>query len=60
MWRCSDELHARADELLRSSRKDAKHYIGMQELFGHCNLIVISCDHRYHHHRDPIIFLLRP
>ncbi|XP_020096765.1 phosphoenolpyruvate carboxylase 2-like [Ananas comosus] len=27
MWRCSDELHVRADELLRSSRKDAKHYI---------------------------------
>ncbi|GAB2236045.1 hypothetical protein Drorol1_Dr00027775 [Drosera rotundifolia] len=27
MWRCSDELYARADELHRSSKKDAKHYI---------------------------------
>jgi phosphoenolpyruvate carboxylase len=28
MWRCSDELRVRADELHRSSRKTAKHYIG--------------------------------
>lgn len=28
MWRCSDELRVRADKLLRSSRRDAKHYIG--------------------------------
>lgn len=29
MWRCSDELRVRADELHRSSKKDAaKHYIG--------------------------------
>ncbi|XWS10089.1 hypothetical protein CRYUN_Cryun39dG0045700 [Craigia yunnanensis] len=27
MWRCSDELRVRADELHRSSRRDAKHYI---------------------------------
>ncbi|KAI5661859.1 hypothetical protein M9H77_21182 [Catharanthus roseus] len=27
MWRCSEELRARADELHRSSRRDAKHYI---------------------------------
>ncbi|KAL0923985.1 hypothetical protein M5K25_004780 [Dendrobium thyrsiflorum] len=27
MWRCSDELRVRADELHRSSKKDAKHYI---------------------------------
>ncbi|KAF2302274.1 hypothetical protein GH714_033952 [Hevea brasiliensis] len=27
MWRCNDELRVRADELHRSSRKDAKHYI---------------------------------
>lgn len=27
MWRCSDELCARADELHRSSKRDAKHYI---------------------------------
>ncbi|KAK9088842.1 hypothetical protein Scep_027924 [Stephania cephalantha] len=27
MWRCNDELRARADELHRSSKKDAKHYI---------------------------------
>ncbi|KAK1324956.1 Phosphoenolpyruvate carboxylase, housekeeping isozyme [Acorus calamus] len=27
MWRCSDELRARANELHRSSKKDAKHYI---------------------------------
>ncbi|PPS06472.1 hypothetical protein GOBAR_AA14188 [Gossypium barbadense] len=27
MWRCSDELHVRADELHRSLRRDAKHYI---------------------------------
>ncbi|TYI63170.1 hypothetical protein E1A91_D09G001200v1 [Gossypium mustelinum] len=27
MWRCSDELRIRADELHRSSKKDAKHYI---------------------------------
>ena len=29
MWRCNDELRIRADELHRSSKKDAKHYIGM-------------------------------
>ncbi|WJZ99095.1 hypothetical protein VitviT2T_017569 [Vitis vinifera] len=27
MWRCNEELRARADELHRSSRRDAKHYI---------------------------------
>ncbi|KAL3509139.1 hypothetical protein ACH5RR_028540 [Cinchona calisaya] len=27
MWRCSEELRARADELHRSSRRDAKHFI---------------------------------
>ncbi|CAM8988627.1 unnamed protein product [Rhodiola kirilowii] len=27
MWRCTDELRARADELYRSARRDAKHYI---------------------------------
>ncbi|XP_072959263.1 phosphoenolpyruvate carboxylase 1 [Typha angustifolia] len=27
MWRCSDELRVHADELHRSTRKDAKHYI---------------------------------
>ncbi|XP_047959447.1 phosphoenolpyruvate carboxylase [Salvia hispanica] len=27
MWRCNDELRARADELLTSSKRDAKHYI---------------------------------
>ncbi|CAD6219755.1 unnamed protein product [Miscanthus lutarioriparius] len=27
MWRCSDELRMRADELHRSTKKDAKHYI---------------------------------
>jgi phosphoenolpyruvate carboxylase len=27
MWRCSDELRARADELHRSAKRDAKHYI---------------------------------
>ncbi|KAK9085675.1 hypothetical protein Sjap_026086 [Stephania japonica] len=27
MWRCNDELRACADELDRSSKKDAKHYI---------------------------------
>lgn len=27
MWRCSDELRLRADELHRSSKKNAKHYI---------------------------------
>ncbi|KAL0921513.1 hypothetical protein M5K25_008592 [Dendrobium thyrsiflorum] len=27
MWRCSDELRVRADELQLSSKKDAKHYI---------------------------------
>ncbi|KAI3914912.1 hypothetical protein MKX01_018081 [Papaver californicum] len=27
MWRCSDELRLRADELHRSSKKDSKHYI---------------------------------
>jgi phosphoenolpyruvate carboxylase len=27
MWRCNDELRARADELHLSSKKDAKHYI---------------------------------
>ncbi|KAL6579263.1 Phosphoenolpyruvate carboxylase 1 [Orobanche minor] len=28
MWRCSDELRVRAEELHRSSKRDAKHYIG--------------------------------
>lgn len=27
MWRCSDELRIRAEELYQSSKKDAKHYI---------------------------------
>lgn len=27
MWRCNDELRARADELHRTSKRDAKHYI---------------------------------
>ncbi|XP_028059040.1 phosphoenolpyruvate carboxylase-like [Camellia sinensis] len=27
MWRCSDELRVRAEELHRSSKRDAKHYI---------------------------------
>ncbi|KAK6157557.1 hypothetical protein DH2020_011805 [Rehmannia glutinosa] len=27
MWRCSDELRVRADELHRTSKRDAKHYI---------------------------------
>lgn len=27
MWRCSDELRSRAEELHRSSKRDAKHYI---------------------------------
>ncbi|PNX57125.1 phosphoenolpyruvate carboxylase 2-like protein, partial [Trifolium pratense] len=27
MWRCNDELRVRAEELHRSSKKDAKHYI---------------------------------
>ncbi|CAA3006641.1 phosphoenolpyruvate carboxylase isoform X1 [Olea europaea var. sylvestris] len=27
MWRCSDELRVRADELHRSSKRDTKHYI---------------------------------
>jgi hypothetical protein len=31
MWRCNDELRSRADELHRSSKKDAKHYIGTYE-----------------------------
>jgi len=29
MWRCTDELRVRAHELHRSSKRDAKHYIGM-------------------------------
>ena len=33
MWRCNEELRARADELHRSSRRDAKHYIGMHSRF---------------------------
>ncbi|MBA0620404.1 hypothetical protein Godav_006122, partial [Gossypium davidsonii] len=33
MWRCNDELRLRADVLLRSSRKDAKHYIALYGLF---------------------------
>lgn len=28
MWRCNDELRIRASELQRSSKRDAKHYIG--------------------------------
>uniref|UniRef100_A0A7N0RGV4 phosphoenolpyruvate carboxylase n=2 Tax=Kalanchoe fedtschenkoi TaxID=63787 RepID=A0A7N0RGV4_KALFE len=27
MWRCNDELRARADELHRTSKRDSKHYI---------------------------------
>ncbi|KAJ0110334.1 hypothetical protein Patl1_02435 [Pistacia atlantica] len=27
MWRCNDELRARADDLHRTSKKDSKHYI---------------------------------
>ncbi|GJW93679.1 phosphoenolpyruvate carboxylase gene, partial [Tanacetum coccineum] len=27
MWRCTDELHLRAEELYRSARSNVKHYI---------------------------------
>lgn len=40
MWRCSDELRARADILHCSSKKDAKHYIGMQLSSVFCYNIV--------------------
>lgn len=29
MWRCNDELNARAQEIHKQSKSDAKHYIGM-------------------------------
>lgn len=29
MWRCNDEVRARAQELHSQSKSDAKHYIGM-------------------------------
>lgn len=29
MWRCNDELRARADKLQNRSKKGAKHYVGM-------------------------------
>jgi hypothetical protein len=32
MWRCSDELRDRADEVHRSSKKSAKHYIGNMDI----------------------------
>ncbi|XP_021892927.1 phosphoenolpyruvate carboxylase 2-like [Carica papaya] len=31
MWRCTDELRVRAEELHRSSKRDAKHYIATEE-----------------------------
>jgi hypothetical protein len=38
MWRCSDELRVRADEVHLSSKKSAKHYIGnMNIILGMSN-----------------------
>ena len=34
MWRCSDELRVRANELLQSSKRDTKHYIGNSKFHG--------------------------
>lgn len=36
MWRCTDELRVRAHELHRSSKRDAKHYIGMYYFVLNC------------------------
>lgn len=43
MWRCNDELRARADELHRTSKRDVKHYIGiffLQILFSAFEILV--------------------
>jgi phosphoenolpyruvate carboxylase len=29
MWRCSDELRSRVQQIEASNRKDSKHYMGM-------------------------------
>ncbi|KAE8675678.1 Phosphoenolpyruvate carboxylase 2 [Hibiscus syriacus] len=41
MWRCNDELRVRADELHRSSKRDAKHYI---DSCVHCKKNFLSLD----------------
>lgn len=41
MWRCTDELRIRANVLHRSTRKDAKHYIGISNNF--CNIVEFFC-----------------
>lgn len=40
MWRCNDELRVRAEELHRSSKRDAKHYIGN---FGVIMKLLLTC-----------------
>jgi hypothetical protein len=32
MWRCNEELKARVDELVRTNKKGAKYYMGMEIL----------------------------
>ncbi|KAF2290712.1 hypothetical protein GH714_015120 [Hevea brasiliensis] len=42
MWRCNDELRVHADELHRSSRKDAKHYIVMMSRMSSAKVTITS------------------
>lgn len=40
MWLCTDELRARADELIRNSKRDAaKHYIGAYYVFQYLRIV---------------------
>lgn len=55
MWRCNEELRVLADELHRSSKRDAKHFIGNLQMLVY--LLKFFCDVRiiatlkicYHH-----------
>ncbi|XP_050914980.1 phosphoenolpyruvate carboxylase 2-like [Lathyrus oleraceus] len=39
MWRCNDELRVKVDELHRSSKRDAKHYISMYHYAPNNNML---------------------
>jgi hypothetical protein len=39
MWRCSDELRAKVQQIEASNRKDAKHYMGTDVLSTEFNVL---------------------
>jgi hypothetical protein len=42
MWRCSEELQVRADEIDRNAKKFAKHYKGVKNKSPHMSSILLQ------------------